>query len=285
MDVSISLGRVLGILWGLLSLTGCDDDVRRHHQDTSYLFNPNITHMVIEVDYQQNAEPYTELQGTDASPWDFFATNVEKLFAPVPRSIEIPTTLSAMENIGNAPLKNYTADDLLELSSAHRDVLPTQELPSFHVLFVNGYYYEDEEQKREVLGLSIGDTSTVVMFKPVIKRTAPDIPGPTDDLIRTFAEQTTVIHEFGHAIGLVNNGLPLTSEHHDTDHGRHCTNKKCVMYYMNEGARDLVQFAKDLDACLARAQTPEQATDCRVVYGQECLDDAYQAAQAETESP
>lgn len=262
----------------LVAVGGCDDDVRNQYQDTSYLFGPTVSRMVIEVDYHQGGEPYTEIEGSSSSPWTLFDLNINKLFSVTPRDIEIPSTLDAMENIGVSPIRDLTVDDLLSLVAEHRNTPDSRDIPSFYVLFANGYFYDDDARQDNVLGLSIGDTSTVVMFKPVIRKTAPDLEGPADDLIRMFAEQMTLIHEFGHAVGLVDNGLTLTSAHHDDEHGKHCTNKKCVMYYLNEGARDLIQFARDLDVCLAQADTPEQAADCRVVFGQECFEDADQAA-------
>lgn len=263
--------------------SGCDDDVRNQYQDTSYLFGPSVSRMVIEVDYQTAAEPYTTIEGSSSSPWNLFDLNVNKLFSVTPREIDIPSTLNAMQNIGPASTRDLTVDDLLALAKEHRDTPDSPTLPSFHILFLNGYFYEDDARQDNVLGLSIGDTSTVVMFKPVIKKSAPDLEGSADELIRMFAEQMTLIHEFGHAVGLVDNGLALTSAHHDDANGKHCTNKKCVMYYLNEGARDLVQFAKDLEVCLAQANTPEKQADCRVVFGEECLNDAYEAALREAD--
>jgi len=36
-------------------------------------------------------------------------------------------------------------------------------------------------------------------------------------------------HEFGHNLGLVNNGTPMEEDHHDEANGPHCTNDQCVM--------------------------------------------------------
>ncbi len=259
-------------------VTACSDDVRTQYQDTRPLFGEGIARMNIEVDYQNNAAPYTQIDGSTATPWNLFQLNVEKLFSHNPRRIDIPARLDGMEDIGPAPLKDYTANELLELAANYRDMPSATDIPSFYILFINGYYAADGARQGNVLGLSIGDTNTVVMFKPVIKKSAPDIAGPADDLTRIFVEQMTLIHEFGHTIGLVDNGLPLTSAHHDEADGKHCTNRKCVMYYLNEGARDLLEFAKDLELCLAQARSPKEADDCRVAYGEECLNDAFSAA-------
>lgn len=50
------------------------------------------------------------------------------------------------------------------------------------------------------------------------------------------------MHELGHAIGLVNNGIPMSSPHQDAEHGAHTTNNECVMYWLNEGPSGLRDF-------------------------------------------
>jgi hypothetical protein len=76
-----------------------------------------------------------------------------------------------------------------------------------------------------------------------------------------FVEQSTMIHELAHAIGLVDNGVPLAAAHRDPDHGAHCDDDRCVMYYLNEGASDAAAFVQQRvltgntilfdDSCLA----------------------------------
>ena len=103
----------------------------------------------------------------------------------------------------------------------------------------------------------------IAMFKPVIESTSV---GPLG-VVERYVEQATLVHEFGHAVGLVNNGLPLTSEHHDAEHGAHCNNEDCVMYYQVEGASAMVDFVLNrvtsgdvvlfADDCLADAAAVE----------------------------
>lgn len=64
----------------------------------------------------------------------------------------------------------------------------------------------------------------------------------TPGIVRRFVEQSTIVHELGHALGFVNNGVPMVTNHQDVAHGRHTTDDQCVMYYLNEGTADLIQF-------------------------------------------
>ncbi len=73
----------------------------------------------------------------------------------------------------------------------------------------------------------------IAMFKDVIASTN----SLTNPNTSRYVEQSTIVHEVAHAIGLVNNGISLTSAHQDSPHGAHCTNDRCVMYYTNEARR------------------------------------------------
>jgi predicted Zn-dependent protease len=41
-------------------------------------------------------------------------------------------------------------------------------------------------------------------------------------------------HEFGHLMGLVDQGSPMQNDHKDADHGAHCINPSCLMYHAVE---------------------------------------------------
>ena len=120
-----------------------------------------------------------------------------------------------------------------------------------------------------MLGVSIGDTGVIAMFKPVIDNNSLSVQ---------FIEQTTLIHEFGHAAGLVNNGVDIVIDHHDEDHGAHCNNDDCVMYYLNEGSSGLADFVRQY-----------VTEDNPVVFGEQCIKDieaegARLRAEAESKS-
>jgi hypothetical protein len=97
------------------------------------------------------------------------------------------------------------------------------------------------------------------MFKPVIEGTASGRAG----ILSRYVEQATMIHEFGHAVGLVNNGLAMAAPHQDQANGAHCTNDSCVMYYAVEGVGGVVDFVQQY-----------VTTGSNVLFGEECLADA-----------
>ena len=81
-----------------------------------------------------------------------------------------------------------------------------------------------------------------------------------------YIEQSTLVHEMGHALGLVNTGLPMDVAHQDTAHGPHCNNPDCVMYWLNEGASDLRGY-------IIRLLLPGN-TRFPILFDDKCLEDS-----------
>jgi hypothetical protein len=182
--------------------------------------------------------------------------NIDRVFSGT-KQLAIPDTLADMTEVGDIPDEELTVADLLALADMHRDQRDAGATKAYYVLFDSGHFADDTGVQTGVLGVSLGGTGVIAMFKDVIRST--DVPG-FPNVVR-FVEQSTLIHELAHALGLVDNGVPLASPHRDSDHGAHCDNDRCVMFFANEGAADAAQFVRDVvvsgntilfdDACLA----------------------------------
>ncbi len=71
-------------------------------------------------------------------------------------------------------------------------------------------------------------------------------------------EEAVLVHEAGHNLGLVDNGIPMQTPHKDAQHGNHDSNQNCVMYWAVESSlisQLLGTVPRDYDAnCLAELQ-------------------------------
>jgi predicted Zn-dependent protease len=258
------MGRMRKTMAALALVLGCggggDSDVGGldAQPPPARLFDRSVTTVALEVDYATGAAPYTGgIGGAFGDTWELFQSNAERLFKDDGKTLEIPTTLAQMEELSDVPPGPYTVDEILALADTHRDRPSAGATATFYIVFLDDYFDDGMGANTGVLGVSIGDTGVIAMFKPVIESTGT----PLTPNLERYVEQSTLVHEFGHAVGLVDNGVSMVAPHKDDGHGAHCSNDKCTMYWLNEGASDAAQFARDYvvsgssilfdDACLA----------------------------------
>ncbi|MCR9166191.1 MAG: hypothetical protein ACE37F_32110 [Nannocystaceae bacterium] len=223
------------------------------------LYTDAIDTIIVEVDYESGAQPETGNRVGFGAVWDVFETNAEALFSENPKTLVVDREPGDQQDIGALDAESFTASDLRALADEHRDAVPTEGTRTYYVLWVDGTYADDSGPRPSVLGVSVGD-NVIGMFKPTLRNGG----GLFVDLL----EQAVLVHEFGHASGLVNAGVPLQSDHQDEENGRHCTNEDCVMYWALDGVESA------LDQVLASVVAPDT-----VLWGELCLDDVRAAAQ------
>jgi predicted Zn-dependent protease len=236
------------------------------HQPTPLeLYGSAIKRIVIEVDYATGAEPYTGNIVVFGDTWGLFKTNAERLFQGSGKELTIPSELAQMEELTDITGAEFTGEAVLAIAAAHRNTPSEGDTATFYFVWLPGYYHDGMMVRKDVLGVSFGGTGVIGMFKPVIESSGGVGPGTN---VEKYVEQATLVHEFGHAIGLVNNGLALTTPHQDEPHGAHCSNQDCVMYYAIEGTSGAIEFVN-------KAVTGQSS----VLFAGDCLADVDAAIQ------
>lgn len=203
------------------------------------VYDPAITSVVVEIDYETGNAPYTGPIIGFGDTFDLAVANIDRVFSHR-KQLSIPRVLSAMEDIGPVPDEELTVNDVITLAAQFRNRHDTATEMTYYVVFVSGHFADQNGPNPNILGVSIGGNShVIVMFKDVIKSTGSLVNPNTE----RYVEQSTIVHELGHALGLVDNGVAMAAPHRDTQHGPHCNNDACVMYWLNEGATEATQFA------------------------------------------
>lgn len=203
------------------------------------VYDPRITSVVVEIDYETGNAPYTGTILGFGDTFDISVANIDRVFSHQ-KQLAIPRVLAEMEDIGVVADEELTATDVLSLAASYRNKLDTATEMTYYIVFVSGHFVDANGPNPNILGVSIGGNShVIVMFKDVIKSTDSVLNPNT---VR-YVEQSTIVHELGHALGLVDNGVYPVAAHRDLQHGPHCNNDKCVMYWLNEGATEATQFA------------------------------------------
>ncbi len=216
------------------------------------------TRITVHVAYEPDALPYTGSTETGIPYWSVLENNLSVLFVErtIAPDVVVPKDLANMEQIPGQGRVLWTPQQIIALASYIWDTPQTETSAEFYVLFVNGYYNDETGANRYIIGISVGGTPVIAVFKDVIADSG------FTHATNCFMEQAVLVHEFGHAVGLVNNGVPMASRHEDLLHPRHCINENCVMYWEND--RDnLVFFIHRIIS-----------TDSQILFDSQCLRDA-----------
>ena len=212
----------------------------------------------VHVAYEPNAVPFTGTTQNGIQFWSILESNLEALFLTrtIEPNISVPKDLSGMDTISELAQTTWTASQIVDLARNTWSLPQTSTTAELYVLFLNGDYEDNQGTiNKNVIGLSVDGTPVVAVFKDVI------LTSGLSSFTEVFIEQATIIHEFGHTLGLVNNGVPMITSHEDSTHPHHCTNEDCVMFWANDST-NLVFFINTI------INSPSD-----ILFGPECLDD------------
>lgn len=176
------------------------------------LSDADFEHLVVEIQYVEGMAP--EQAALDDLA-DFLGARLTK-----PGGIEIRVD---DQPIGPATGTTYSAADIRALEDEHREVFTSGDTLATYLLVVDGEY-----EQENVLGIAYYNTSTALFGEKI-----QDNTGGLNQPTKARVEATVAMHEFGHIMGLVDNGTDMVTPHKDPDPGRgsHCDDDQCLMYY------------------------------------------------------
>lgn len=229
----IRIGPVLlfAVLAGALLVSGCsdttnpagpnDDDPPAEFNSTAapgesaeaFIDDDRFTTLRVEVDYMEGYEP-------TGAALDSLKASLEKHLSKSTIEINSPTSIPA------AGQSTYTADDIRDLEADHRDQFTNA---GSNTIWAYAIVLDGKFADENVVGFAYYNTS-VAFFG----QTIDEISGGATQPSRQKVEGSVFRHEFGHILGLVNNGISMQQDHHDEANGAHCTNDQCVMYHAIE---------------------------------------------------
>mgnify|MGYP002780792053 CR=1 FL=1 len=180
-----------------------------------FLSADNYRSMQIQVVFEKGFAPENE---TLEQLRQFLVKHLNK-----PDGIEIISTEIPLQNSGV-----YSVEKIREIETKYRSVFRKGTQVSAFVFFAGGDY-QNNQGDAKVLGIAYGESSMCV-FEKTVEEFSGGLTQPSQKTV----ESSVLNHEFGHVLGLVNNGTKPVSEHQDAAHGRHCDDKNCLMYYATE---------------------------------------------------
>lgn len=192
-------------------------------------------------------EPYTRLviqvdHAPGRAPSEAAKTHLLMTLQNVTRKSEIVWDVA--ETLDGDEKKVWDADELLATEKRlrrHAHEAPTALL---HVMYPAGTYKTGNAAGVTISGVVLGP---VVVFPDVLQNVyvgtpLGGVPLPNPRPAVEVLERSTLLHEAGHAMGLVNNGLPMVRHREDAEHEGHTRNERSVMYWTVETEHGLRQY-------------------------------------------
>ncbi|REL39053.1 hypothetical protein DYD21_03600 [Rhodohalobacter sp. SW132] len=174
----------------------------------AFITDTDFDQLIVEVQYMPGSAP---TNGSLDNLKEFLETHLDKASVILLDPVEIPS----------GGQDAYSAEDVRDLEKQHREQFTDGSTLASYAIFLDG-----EFSTRNVLGIAYYNTSTAY-FAETIHRISGGIGQPS----RSAIESTVFNHEYGHLMGLVNNGTDMQHDHHDSDNGAHCTVEECLMYF------------------------------------------------------
>ncbi len=119
----------------------------------------------------------------------------------------------------------FSIEEIRAIEDANRSVFTQGDNLAVYVFFSNGAS-ENDTNNSVTLGTAYRNTSIVIYQKTL------EFITQTDPEVLPILEQTTLNHEMGHLMGLVNiQNDDIHQVHEDPDSDKHCVHEDCLMYY------------------------------------------------------
>jgi hypothetical protein len=201
----------------VLLICACKKDkkIEPEKQINGFLSERPYEKMIVEVAYATGMQPAQQCLDNVK----VFLTNLMNK----PQGIEFN-----QREINASTSSAYSLEQLQDLEKQNRSVFNKGKVAAVYIFFAGGDYDQNGGNSK-VLGIAYG-SSSIVMFEKTIRGLSGGLTQPS-----TASVETSVLeHEFGHLLGLVNNGIMMNTAHQDEAHGKHCDNSKCLMYYASE---------------------------------------------------
>ena len=174
-----------------------------------FLASDDFDQLIVEIQYMEGHRP----TGEAISRFQSFLE--ERLNKSTVTMME-PSVIPALGQ--NA----YSANQIRDLEEEHRTVYPEEGILSTYFIIVDGEW----DVSSNVLGIAYYNTSMALFGKKI-----EEASGGLFQHGRDKIEATVMLHEIGHLMGLVNNGIEMQNDHQDEGHGKHCDESECLMYF------------------------------------------------------
>ena len=205
------------IIISLLVVSGCLDSLKDQVVSCEnitgecryeILQDNNYSKLHIEINYVTDNSP-------DSDAIDILKKRIQE--------VSDKTSITVSQSAFGSTDDSYSLEEIIDIEKNERERFKSDDTFVIHILYLNGEYQDNDK----TLGLAYTGSS-FVLFKEKIEDASFLLISPAD------IEKSVIVHEFGHLLGLINNGYKSPHDHEDSQHPNHSNNEESVMYWAIE---------------------------------------------------
>ncbi len=208
-----------------LSLAGCLDGLAARSDGVplhdALLRNDPYRLLILEVDAVAGLEP-------DPAALRAFQDALQDVTGKSVVAVVGPDTLPSQGG-------GYTSDELRQIHRSTADLAPTTpgvhgsgSTAFLHIVYLDGTV-QDGDGHTDPAGRTLREEGAIFVFKELF-RNAYLIDNGTLTALGADVERAVLLHEAGHALGLVGREVPMVRPHDDPDRPGHSANSQSVMH-------------------------------------------------------
>ena len=215
------MGFLLSCLMFSIPMAGCTSDIKEILGESwgvpgglalACLRDDSYKELIVEIDHAPGYNPES--------------STVSLLKQRLGEVCDKPDGISIKLNeVDFSETATWTADKVREIGHETMDAPPQTSVLRWHVIMPEGKYSDES-----VLGVAV-DASTIALFGDAIDDANGNFNFRISD---EEVENSVMIHEFGHLLGLVNLVYTSPADHEDSEHPGHSNNEDSVMYWAIE---------------------------------------------------
>lgn len=207
------------LVCGAFALSGCFSQLYDGPED--YLSDEKYGRILVEIDHAVGKAPRQ--------------TALDLLLQRMKERLNKPDGVEFEIHSFETSETRWTADGIRAAEKTQRDHRSGGATAALHILYLPGRYQGDTDTQR-VLGVAYSPSSIAIFVDNVNEAGIPVNPLVPLPFKSADVENSVLVHEFGHVLGLVNLATKMVKPHEATEQGQrgHSTNPDSVMYYKVE---------------------------------------------------
>ncbi len=222
-----SIAKIIYILLTFLCIASCKKDAKSNTVDDLKAENRKVIGTSAEDLLSDDIYPKLNVELVYFGLYKPSEESITNLRTFLIERLNKPTSINIIEtSIAEPQGAPFNTEEIKAIEDVNRTEYTDGDTISIYIFFSNGKSSNDSNTT-VTLGSAYFNTSIVIYQKTIL-----DIVNTDPDISLVNLETTTIHHELGHLLGLVNlQDDDIHMDHEDLGHRKHCIIEDCLMYF------------------------------------------------------